>query len=249
MKKPIYPCLWFDGKGREAAEFYCSVFKNSVITSDNEMVVMMEIAGQRIMFLNGGPQFKINPSVSFNVICDTVNEIDSAWEKLIMGGNIMMPLDKYVWSTKYGWVQDRYGVNWQLSFSEPAIARQRITPSIMFTEKNFGKAEEAINFYTSLFKDSDIVMISRYGKEDYDIEGKVNHAQFRLNGDLFMAMESSLMHNFSFNEAFSFVVECDDQKEIDYFWDNLTEGGEESQCGWLKDKYGVSWQIIPAMLN
>jgi predicted 3-demethylubiquinone-9 3-methyltransferase (glyoxalase superfamily) len=249
MNNQIYPCLWFDKNGREAAELYCSAFKNTSIKSDNQLVVMMDFAGQRIMFLNGGPLFKINPSISFFVICDTVGELDSAWEKLIDGGKVMMPLDKYIWSSRYGWVQDRFGVNWQLSFSEPPLAKQRITPSIMFTERNNGKAEEAINFYTSLFKDSDIVMISRYGKGDNDIEGNVNHAQFRLNGGLFMAMESSMMHKFFFNEGFSFVVECDDQKEIDFFWEKLTEGGEESQCGWLKDRYGISWQIIPSILN
>jgi predicted 3-demethylubiquinone-9 3-methyltransferase (glyoxalase superfamily) len=249
MNKPIYPCLWFDGKGREAAEFYCSVFNNASIKSDNQLVVMMEFSGQRIMILNGGPQFRINPSVSFFVICDTVNEIDAVWNKLIDGGNVMMPIDKYAWSARYGWVQDRFGVNWQLSFSEPALARQRITPALMFTEKNCGKAEEAINFYTSLFKNSEIVLISRYAKGDMDIEGNVNHAQFRLNNGLFMAMESSLMHKFNFNEAVSFVVECVDQNEIDFFWEKLTEGGEESQCGWLKDKYGVSWQIIPEVLS
>jgi predicted 3-demethylubiquinone-9 3-methyltransferase (glyoxalase superfamily) len=249
MNNPIYPCLWFDGTGREAADFYCSVFKNTSVKTDNQLVVMMEFSGQRIMFLNGGPHFTINPSVSFFVICDSVNEIDTAWNKLIEGGNVMMPLDKYVWSARYGWVQDRFGVNWQLSFSEPALAGQRITPALMFTEKNCGKAEEAINFYTSLFKNSEIVMISRYAKGEMDIEGNVNHAQFRLNNGLFMAMESSLMHKFNFNEAVSFVVECEDQDEIDFFWDKLTEGGEESQCGWLKDKYGVSWQIIPEILS
>jgi predicted 3-demethylubiquinone-9 3-methyltransferase (glyoxalase superfamily) len=249
MNKPIYPCLWFDGNGREAAELYCSVFKDTTITSDNQLVVMIDFDGQRIMLLNGGPQFKINPSVSFMVICSTEEEIDKAWKILSKDGKVLMPLDNYVWSKKYGWVQDRFGVNWQLSFSDPAIAKQKITPALMFTGEQSGKAEEAINFYTSLFKDSGVVMISRYSKTDNDVEGNVNHAQFTLNNQLFMAMDSSAMHNFSFNEGISFVVECDSQKEIDFFWDSLTKGGEESQCGWLKDKYGVSWQIIPAILN
>jgi len=249
MKKQIYPCLWFDGNGREAAEFYCSVFKDTVITSDNQLVVMIDFAGQKIMLLNGGPQFKINPSISFVVICKTEQEIDKAWKSLAERGTVLMPLDKYVWSKKYGWVQDRFGVNWQLSFTEPEMAKQKITPALMFTGKNAGKAEEAINFYTSLFEDSGIVMISRYTKNDNDVEGTVNHAQFTLHKQLFMAMDSSMMHKFQFSEGISFVVECDSQKEIDFFWDSLTKGGEESQCGWLKDKYGVSWQIIPSILT
>jgi predicted 3-demethylubiquinone-9 3-methyltransferase (glyoxalase superfamily) len=249
MKKAIYPCLWFDGNAREAAEYYCSVFDNTVITSDNQMVVNIESSGQKFMFLNGGPEFHFNPSVSFFVVCNNEAEINKAWDTLIVGGSVMMPLDNYVWSKKYGWVQDRFGINWQLSFAEPAVVQQKFTPSIMFTGKQFGKAEEAVNFYTSVFEESSVMLISKYKKEDNDVEGTVNHAQFRLRSRVFMAMDSSNMHNFSFNEAISFVVECDTQKEIDFFWNILTEGGEESQCGWLKDKYGVSWQIIPSVLN
>jgi predicted 3-demethylubiquinone-9 3-methyltransferase (glyoxalase superfamily) len=249
MNHQIYPCLWFDGNGREAAELYCSAFNDFVITSDNQLVVMSDFAGQRIMFLNGGPQYKINPSISFMVIFKSEEEVDKAWKILSVGGTVLMPLDKYAWSKKYGWVQDRFGVNWQLSFSEPEIAQQKITPALMFTGGQNGKAEEAIKFYTSLFDDSSVVMISRYTKTDNDTEGNINHAQFTLHKQLFMAMDSSMMHNFNFTEGISFVVECDSQKEIDFFWDSLTKGGEESQCGWLKDKYGVSWQIIPSILN
>lgn len=249
MKNPIYPCLWFDGQAREAADLYCVAFKNTKITSDNQMVVTLELSGQKFMLLNGGPEFKINPSVSFFIVCDNDREVEDSWEKLIRGGTVMMPLDNYPWSKKYGWVQDRFGVNWQLSFAEPAVTSQRITNALMFTEKQCGKAEEAINFYTSLFEGSGIDLISRYTKDDNDVEGTINHAQFRLYNRVFMAMDSSAMHSFSFNEGVSLVVECDSQKEIDYFWDNFTREGEESQCGWLKDKYGVSWQIIPSILN
>jgi predicted 3-demethylubiquinone-9 3-methyltransferase (glyoxalase superfamily) len=249
MKNMIYPCIWFDGKAREAAEFYCTVFKNSIIKSDNQMVVIFESSGQKFMFLNGGPQFKINPSISFFVVCENEKETDEIWKALLDGGTVLMPIDKYPWSWRYGWIQDRYGINWQVSYAEPDVAAQRFTPSIMYTGKQCGKAEEAFNFYTSLFEDSGVVLISRYTKEDNDVEGTVNHAQFRLRNGLFMAMDSSLMHQFSFNEAVSFVVECDTQKEIDYFWEKLTEGGEESQCGWLKDRFGVSWQIIPSILD
>jgi predicted 3-demethylubiquinone-9 3-methyltransferase (glyoxalase superfamily) len=249
MNKPLYPCLWFDGQAREAAELYCSVFKDTKITSDNQMVVIVESSGQKLMLLNGGPEYKINPSISFFVVCENVKELDNSWNKLIEGGTVMMPLDNYPWSKKYGWIQDRFGVNWQLSFAEPAVTGQKITPALMFTENQFGNAEEAINFYVSLFEGSGVDLISRYTKDDNDVEGAVNHAQFRLRNRVFMAMDSSAMHKFSFNEGISLVVECDSQTEIDYFWDNLTREGEESQCGWLKDKYGVSWQIIPSILN
>jgi len=247
--KQIYPCLWFDGHAKQAAELYCSVFRNTIITSDNQMAVTIELSGQKLLLLNGGPEFKINPSISFFIVCEDEKEVDISWKKLIAGGTVMMPIDNYPWSKRYGWIQDRFGVNWQLSFAEPAVAGQKITPALMFTDKIFGKAEEAINFYTSLFEGSGVDLISKYTKDDNDVEGAVNHAQFRLRNRVFMAMDSSAMHKFSFNEGISLVVECDNQKEIDYFWDNFTKDGEESQCGWLKDKYGVSWQIIPSILN
>jgi len=245
----IYPCLWFDGKAKEAAEFYCSVFDGSAITSENQMVVTFESSGQKFMCLNGGPEFTINPSISFYVICETEKEIDMLHKKLIEGGSELMPLAKYEWSTKYVWLQDKYGVNWQLSFGGMEKINKKISIMLMFTGEKAGSAETAINFYTSVFgNNSNIIGIARYTKDDNDTEGTVKHAEFRLGDQAFMAIDSSYMHQFSFNEAVSLVVDCETQDEIDYYWDKLTEGGEEVQCGWLKDKFGVSWQIVPTIL-
>lgn len=245
----IYPCLWFDGKAREAAEFYCSVLENTVITSENNIVVTFESSGQKFMCLNGGPEFKINPSVSFYIICKSEEEIDRLWEALINGGSALMPLGKYDWSSKYGWVSDRYGVNWQLSYGGVEDVSQKISPVLMFTGDQCGKAEQAFNFYISVFRNSKVKSIARYLKGENDVEGTIKHAQFYLGNKIFMSMDSSYQHQFSFNEAVSFVVECDTQEEIDYYWERLTEGGEEVQCGWLKDKFGISWQVVPAILG
>jgi predicted 3-demethylubiquinone-9 3-methyltransferase (glyoxalase superfamily) len=249
MNNEIYPCIWFDGNAKEAAEFYCSVFGDAVITADTPLAVTFESAGQKFMCLNGGPDFKINPSISFFVLCETVSEIDKAWKYLLDGGSVLMPLDKYVWSEKYGWLQDRFGVNWQLSLGKMAEVGQKFSPVLMFTGIQNGNAEQALQFYTSVFKDSGIKGILRYDKGENLVEGAVKHAQFTLGRHVFMAMDSSLEHAFSFNEAISFVVSCGTQAEIDYYWSKLTEGGEESQCGWLKDRFGVSWQIVPAILS
>jgi predicted 3-demethylubiquinone-9 3-methyltransferase (glyoxalase superfamily) len=208
---------------------------------------MFELDGVLFMGLNGGPMFKINPSISFFVFCESEEEVERKWKLLSAGGGVLMALDKYPWNDKYGWCADKYGVNWQLMLG--ADARQKIVPSFMFTQGQSGKAEEAINFYTSLFDNSEIQLINRYGKGEGDVEGNINHARFTLNRQEFAGMESSLPHQFTFNEGVSIVVPCDNQEEIDFYWDKLTEGGEESQCGWLKDKYGVSWQIVPAMLG
>jgi len=122
----------------------------------------------------------------------------------------------------------------------------QITPCLWFENQ----AEEAANFYTTVFKNSKIENISYYGKEGFEIhgqkEGSLLALNFRINGQLFTALNGGPL--FKFSESVSFQVFCETQEEIDYYWNKLTEGGQESQCGWLKDKYGLSWQIVPAIL-
>jgi predicted 3-demethylubiquinone-9 3-methyltransferase (glyoxalase superfamily) len=122
-----------------------------------------------------------------------------------------------------------------------------IIPCLWFDHQ----AEEAAKFYTSIFKNSSIEQISRYGKEGHDVHGQeagtVLTVEFKLNGQTFTALNGGPI--FKFNEAVSFQIMCENQQEIDYYWNNLTkDGGSESQCGWLKDKYGVSWQVVPTEL-
>jgi predicted 3-demethylubiquinone-9 3-methyltransferase (glyoxalase superfamily) len=125
---------------------------------------------------------------------------------------------------------------------------QKITPCLWFDDQ----AEEAVEFYTSIFRNSRIVKTTRYGEAGYDVHGKpagtVMAVAFELDGQAFTALNGGPI--FKFNEAISFQVNCETQEEVDYFWAKLTEGGDEKaqQCGWLKDKYGVSWQIVPAVL-
>ena len=119
---------------------------------------------------------------------------------------------------------------------------QKITPFLWFDHQ----AEEAADFYTSIFKNSKILNISRYGEGGPGPEGTVMTVAFQLNGQEFTALNGGPI--FKFTEAISFFVHCETQEEVDELWEKLSEGGEEAQCGWLKDKYGVSWQIVPAAL-
>lgn len=126
---------------------------------------------------------------------------------------------------------------------------QKISSNLWFDNQ----AEEAIKFYTSVFKNSRIGRTSRYGKEGYEIhgrkEGTVMTIEFWLENQSFLALNGG--PHFKFNEAVSFVVNCDSQEEIDYYWQKLSEGGDEKaqMCGWLKDKFGLSWQVVPAVLG
>ncbi len=255
--------LWFDHQAEEAARFYGSLFENSQIgdvsrydkvmaeisgrPEGSALTVSFTLAGQEFVGLNGGPQFQFNPSVSLFVYCDTKAEVDRLFAALAEGGEILMPLQKYPFSDWYAWLQDRYGVSWQLYLGSPRGSK--IAFSLLFVNEQCGHAEEAMQLYTSVFENGRIEGISRYGRDAApEIEGTVQHASFWLEGQEFMAMDSNQEHNFAFNEAMSIIINCDNQAEVDYFWDKLTAGGEEQPCGWLKDKFGVSWQVVPTAL-
>ena len=249
MTNQIHPCLWFDGKAREAAELYCSVIKNSKITTDTGLVVIFDLNGEKIMGLNGGPMYKINPSISLFISCETLDETNEIWNKLIAdGGKALMPIDKYPWSERYGWLQDKYGMTWQITVAVNDEKGLKITPSMLFTGKVFGKAEEAVKFYSSVFKNSTTEVMILYPEEDANA-GKVMFSEFNLDKYPIIAMDGPGEHDYTFNEGVSFVVSCETQDELDLYWNKLTEGGEESMCGWLKDKFGVSWQIVPSMIG
>lgn len=250
MNAPIYPCLWFDGNAREAADKYCSLFENSKIIDDNGLVVIFEIEGKKVMGLNGGPMFKINPSISLYVSCDSDSEIEKLWTGLSEGGFAMLPLDAYPWSPRYGWLVDKYGMTWQLTLGDLPVGRHKIIPSFLFVGHRFGDAQKAISLYTGLFPGSKVEHLDIPGPEEPSMAGTLRFGQFTLGNEVFAAMDGPGEHEFTFNEGVSLVVECRDQDEIDTYWNTLiTNGGEESQCGWLKDRFGVSWQIVPSQLS
>ncbi len=264
--RPIIPNLWFDRQAEEAAGFYTALFARSRtgraaraskagfeihgIPEGTLLNVEFEIAGQRFIAINGGPIFKFTPAVSYLVACDTKEQVDAIWARLSQGGAALMELGEYPFSGRYGWTQDRFGVSWQVMLMGDRPARQLITPTLMFVGEQAGRAEAAIGLYTSLFNGSALGDISRYGPgEEPDTAGSIRHASFTIEGQEFAAMDSAHQHEFSFSEANSFLVECETQNEIDYYWDQLTAGGgQEGMCGWLKDRFGVSWQVAPAVL-
>ncbi len=246
----IYPCFTIKGKVAEAADFYIDAFGNGKITQTSPYVIMINLSGQSFMLLNDGPSSLPNPSISFMVLGESEAETEAYWNKLVIDGKILMPLDNYPWSKKYGWVQDKFGVSWQVYTGNSADTPQKFSPTLMFTGDKAGKAKEAVHFYTGLFPDSNIQGILEYAEGDGDEPGLVKHAQFKIKSYIAMAMDSSAEHGFTFNDAISIVVNCEDQAEIDKYWYGLTDnGGKEVMCGWLTDKYGVSWQIIPKNLG
>ena len=255
----IVPHLWFDKEAKEAATFYVSLFDQSKILNSTVLentpsgdaeIISFELAGQRFEAISAGPYFKFNPSISLMVACSSIEEVNTKWKALSEGGSELMPLGEYPFSKWYGWIQDRYGLSWQLMLMDNVQTDQKITPNLLFSSDACGRAEEAVKYYTEVFENSGIGFISRYGKEEAQpAKAQVNYAAFKLCGVDFSAMDNGFDVDFTFNEAFSLIVNCDDQKEIDYYWDKLSAVPEAEQCGWIKDQFGVSWQIVPSYMK
>ncbi|HEX2053469.1 MAG TPA: VOC family protein [Actinomycetota bacterium] len=255
----ITPHLWYDREAREAAELYVATFPDSRITNVRTIhgtpsgdcdIVSFDLFGQPLQAISAGPYFKFTPAVSFLVACATKEEVNEFWGVLSDGGMALMPLDSYPFSELYGWTTDKYGLSWQVMYVGDQKVQQRITPTLMFTREVCGRAEEAMNFYTSVFPGSQIRHVDRYGPGDEpEQEGTVKHGSFVLDGNELAAMDSIQAHDFGFNEAISFMVMCSDQEEIDRYWSELSAVPEAEQCGWLKDKFGLSWQIVPDRLE
>lgn len=262
----IVPHLWFDKEAIAAAEFYCSVFPNSTIKSSTTLrdtpsgdceTVSFNVWGYSFMAISAGPLFKINPSISFIVNFDPSREsnarewIDDVWDKLSAGGAALMPLGQYPFSERYGWIQDKYGVSWQLMLTNPdGEPRPTIVPSMMFVGENCGKAEEARELYLSVFRNAKPGALFRYGPgHEPDNEQSVMFTDFMLENTWLAAMDSAREHHFQFSEGVSLLVRCETQEEIDHYWERLSADPSAEQCGWIKDKFGVSWQIHSVALE
>lgn len=261
---PIKPHIWFDREVKTAAEFYASLLPNSSVDYVTKFpipqgeceVAEFTIAGQPFLGIASGPGMGINPSISFLIHfdpsgdADAAKQMDEVWAKLTDGGKVMMPLDRYPFSERYGWASDRFGVSWQLMVIKPGgEKRPVIVPSLMFTDKGAGKADEAIDLYCTIFKDGKRGNTSPREKDmGPDKAGSLMYADFHVDKTWMAAMDSANPHGFAFNDAISLLISCETQEEIDYHWDALTAGGQPGQCGWLKDKYGVSWQVASTVM-
>lgn len=258
IQKKLHNHIWFDTQAVEAAKFYTTVFDAEIefinklhnTPSGDTDIVGLRIEDAMFQFISAGPYFKPNPSISFTVACASETEAETFWKKLSDGGKVLMEYGDYPFATKYGWCEDKYGVSWQISYAKDQEATQRVTPSFLFVGEVAGKAEEAMKLYTSIFPASGIDFVSRYGENPGpDKPEHVNYGSFHLVNQGFVAMDSAMEHKFGFTEGISIIVYCKDQEEIDKYWSALSAVPEAEQCGWLKDTFGVSWQIVPVHMD
>ncbi|NLA55831.1 MAG: VOC family protein [Corynebacterium humireducens] len=246
----IVPTIWFNRNADEAAEFYADVFPDTLVDarvphpeSGETLTVDVLIDGYRVTLLNGGPEFGPTPAISFFVnfdpsrMEDARGALDRLWNRLTDGGIVLMPLDRYDFSEHYGWVADRFGVNWQLMLTDPAgEPRPYIIPNLMYG----GQARQAVDDYAALFPGAQVGT-----RVTYPDSGEVMFSEFQLYGEWFTAMDSAVEQPFTFTPGLSLMVNAHGQEEIDRLWNGLSAVAALERCGWLQDRYGVSWQIVP----
>ena len=260
----ITPFLWFEKDMKGVLNFYSSVFPGTKVLSGGELngtpsgqvqTASLKIYDVEFNFMTAGPYLPFNPTVSFIIACENKEEVDDIWGKLIGkedGGRALMPLQAYPFAEWYGWAQDKYGVSWQIMYSSSIKSPQKVIPTIMFAGDVCGKAGEALDFYTKVFHNSKVNYVMKYDegdKEIVDSNGVIKHAGFTIENFFIALMDNKKKSPLNFKQAISFVVSCKDQEEVDYYWNKLSEGGEEIQCGWLNDKFGFPWQVVPACLG
>ena len=277
MEQKIVPNIWFDRNAEEAGEFYTTVFQGatSIVNArypddvpdwqrefaGHTLTVDLVIDNYQFVFINAGDEFRPNPSISFMLNFDPLffggdvdaarTRLDEVWAALSDGGRVLMELDEYPFSRRYGWVEDQFGVSWQLMLTDPdGDQRPFVIPQLMFSGPAQGKAREAAEFYTSLFEDAGLGMVAEYpAPTGPAAAGDVMFGEFQLAGQWFSMMDSAVEQAFTFNSGVSLEVRCEDQDEIDRFWNALSAVPEAEVCGWLADRYGVSWQITPANMD
>ncbi len=267
----IVPNLWFDHTAAEAAEFYASVFPGGKVIdtvhypteglpdfqadmAGDVLTVEFELGGYRLIGINADATFRPNPSVSFfvnfdpSVDPDARAHLDELWGSLSDGGKALMPLQEYPFSPHYGWIEDRYGVSWQLMLTNPeGEPRPFIIPSIMFGHTVQGRAQEAMDFYLSVFGGRPGAGVP-YPAEAGALAGQVMFADFQLIDQWFATMDAA-DQDFTFTCGVSLMVHCHGQDELDRYWEQLSAVPEAEQCGWCADQFGLSWQLVPDNLE
>ncbi|MFS7398955.1 VOC family protein [Carnobacterium maltaromaticum] len=249
MENKFAPCLWVDNQVEEMTELYTKVFENGkplktlYFLEDAHgkigdiLTQSVQLANQEFILLNGGPEFKATPSISYMVTCTSETQLQVLWQELSEGGKLLMNLAIYPGVGQFGWFEDRFGISWQFSLDQSSSS-QKITPCFMFSGEQYGNASRAVAEWIEVFQSGEI--LEHYSNED----STTKLAKFTLHQQEFMAMDSAVDHDFTFSLANSFYVYCENQKEIDRLWTAITSKGTEMPCGWMGDRFGVAWQTV-----
>ncbi|MCD7102089.1 VOC family protein [Pseudoclavibacter sp. 13-3] len=279
-KTCIVPNLWFDGDAREAVDFYVDALPDCRVTdvshypleglppfqeamAGQELTIEFTVAGQRLVAVNAGAEFRPNPSISLMLNFDpgvdpqAHDRLRGVWAALSRDGTPLVPLGATPFSRCFGWLQDRYGVCWQLILTDPrGASRPFVLPSLRFAGPQRGHALQAIEYYVDVFRPraemaglGTVIPYRSTSTEptaDATADGLLEFADFQICGQWLTAADDTGSAGFPFTEGVSLQVDCADQAEIDRLWELLSSSPEAEACGWCRDRFGVSWQIVPA---
>ncbi|MFT4088751.1 MAG: VOC family protein [Gordonia sp. (in: high G+C Gram-positive bacteria)] len=269
----IIPNIWFAGNAEEGGALYASAFPGATSTvtarypeeglldfqkefAGASLTVGVDIDGFRLQLINAGNDFRPNPSISFMVNFDPSRDeqsrehLDAAWEALSEGGTVRMELGEYPFSPRFGWIEDRFGVSWQLILTNPdGDPRPFVMPAFLFTGPAQNKTKAAVAKYTELFDGTIGTVVEHTAQTGPAAADAVMFADFTLGDEWFVAMDGDDSHDFTFGPGVSLQADCADQAEIDTLWEALSAVPEAEQCGWCVDEFGISWQVCPAAMD
>jgi predicted 3-demethylubiquinone-9 3-methyltransferase (glyoxalase superfamily) len=260
----IVPHLWYDSEAETAARTYVDLVPGSALGAvvrypeagreihgrepGTVMTVDFRLGDTSLLALNGGPIFRFTHAGSLFVALEDRADVDRLWHGLAEGGRELMPLGRYDWSEHYGWLADRWGLSWQIALGERAAVGRTVSPALLFGGARAGQARAALDLYAETFPGAGLDGVLHHDGSGKDPATSIAHAQLDIDGQKLMVMES-VESEAGFTEAFSLLVNCEDQAEIDRLWAALSAVPEAEACGWLKDRFGVSWQIAPRVLG
>ncbi len=253
----IIPHLWYDTEAKEAAAFYVDLFGGKIdwtytITdtpSGDSDLVQFQLGDMTLAAISAGPYFKLNESMSLMVTVADKADVTRIYEALSDGGRVLMPLAEYPFSPYYVWLEDRFGLSWQLSYAPDLDKPYQFDICLLFSQDQVGLAQPMLDYYKDKLPQASVGQISYYGEGEAPVEAaKLNYAELLIGDQKIIAMDHGYGGVASFNEAFSLMVYVDNQEEADSWYEIVSAVPEAEICGWAKDQFGISWQIVPRIL-
>lgn len=255
--QPIIPHLWYDTEAKEAVAFYVDLFGGKLdwtytITdtpSGDSDLIQFQLGDMTLAAISAGPYFKLNESMSLMVNVASKDEVTRLYQALSEGGRVLMPLGEYPFSPYYVWLEDRFGLSWQLSYAPDLDNSYQFDICLLFSQDQVGLAQPMLDYYKDKLPQASVGQLSYYGEGEAAVEAaKLNYAELLVAGQKMIVMDHGYGGEASFNEAFSLMVYVDSQDELNFYYDLLSAVPEAEMCGWVKDQFGISWQIVPRIL-
>ena len=254
----IIPHLWFDTQALEAAQLYTSLIPDSRIDwthqltdtpSGDAVLLQFQLANLTLAAISAGPYFKLNESASLMVHFRDKAELDRVFQLLSEGGRILMPLGEYLFNPYYVWFEDRFGLSWQFLLVPQLDKSVHLDICLLFSEEQVGLPKPFLDEALTIFPESQQGQLSYYQEGEKQVPAaQLNYGELLLTDQKLVVMDHGYGGVASFNEAFSLMIYTDSQEETSRLYDLLSHEPKAEQCGWVKDQFGLSWQIVPRPL-